>query len=470
MIGRVYVVTDPDAPIPVPDQARAAARGGVWAVQIRDKRAPDDAIARLAEALLAELLPLGVRVFVNDRVEVARATGADLHIGQGDGDPRAARDRIAPEALLGLSVETAAHCGRIPRRSVLHRRGAVPGDGDEARRGPGHQRGGACAHRRRRPGAHHRHRRAHGRRRARAAAGRCGRHGRRFGRDAGGGSAGRDPIPSRGMERAMIPNILSIAGSDPSGGAGIQADLKAISANGGYGMAAITALTVQNTRGVRDVALIAPAMVAAQIAAIREDIRIDAVKIGMLGSAAIVAAVAEALADLSAPIVLDPVMVAKGGDRLLAPDAVAALRDRLLPMATVVTPNLPESADLLGMAMATTREEMTAQAQALLALGPGAVLLKGGHLPGGDSPDLLIDASGAHWVEGARIATGNTHGTGCTLSSALAARIGQGLPLPAAVARAKSYIAGAIARADDLSVGSGHGPVHHFHAFNRETA
>jgi thiamine-phosphate pyrophosphorylase len=115
MIGRVYVVTDPDAPIPVPDQARAAARGGAWAVQIRDKRAPDDAIARLAEALLAELLPLGVRVFVNDRVEVARATGADLHIGQGDGDPRAARDRIAPEALLGLSVETAAHCGRIPR-------------------------------------------------------------------------------------------------------------------------------------------------------------------------------------------------------------------------------------------------------------------------------------------------------------------------------------------------------------------
>jgi hydroxymethylpyrimidine/phosphomethylpyrimidine kinase len=268
----------------------------------------------------------------------------------------------------------------------------------------------------------------------------------------------------------MIPNILSIAGSDPSGGAGIQADLKAIAANGGYGMAAITALTVQNTRGVRDVALVAPAMVAAQIAAIREDIRIDAVKIGMLGSAAIVAAVAEALADLSAPVVLDPVMVAKGGDRLLAPDAVAALRDRILPMATVVTPNLPESADLLAMAMATTREEMTAQAQALRALGPGAVLLKGGHLHGGDSPDLLIDASGAHWVEGARIATGNTHGTGCTLSSALAARIGQGLPMPAAVARAKSYIAGAIARADDLSVGSGHGPVHHFHAFNRETA
>ena len=268
----------------------------------------------------------------------------------------------------------------------------------------------------------------------------------------------------------MIPNILSIAGSDPSGGAGIQADLKAISANGGYGMAAVTALTAQNTRGVQAVTLVDPGMVMAQVAAVRADIRIDAVKIGMLGSAAIVEAVADALDGLSAPVVLDPVMVAKGGDRLLAPEAVAALRERLLPMATVITPNLPEAADLLGLDAAETRAEMEAQAQALLECGSGAVLLKGGHLDGGESPDLLCDASGAQWIEGPRHATRNTHGTGCTLSSALATRIGRGLPLPEAVAGAKSYIAAAIARSHDLSVGAGHGPVHHFHAFHGEIA
>ncbi|MHA7889071.1 bifunctional hydroxymethylpyrimidine kinase/phosphomethylpyrimidine kinase [Roseicyclus sp.] len=263
----------------------------------------------------------------------------------------------------------------------------------------------------------------------------------------------------------MIPNILSIAGSDPSGGAGIQADLKAISANGGYGMAAITALTAQNTQRVRAVTLTEPDMVAAQIATIRDDIRIDAVKIGMLGSAAIIEAVAEALSGLSAPVVLDPVMVAKGGDRLLAAEVVAALRDRLAPLATVITPNLPEAADLLHTDMATDRPVMEAQAQALLTLGPQAVLLKGGHLAGGDSPDLLLSATEANWFEGARHATRNTHGTGCTLSSTLATQLGHGLPLPEAVARAKSYIATAIARSGDLSVGSGHGPVHHFHAF-----
>lgn len=268
----------------------------------------------------------------------------------------------------------------------------------------------------------------------------------------------------------MIPNILSIAGSDPSGGAGIQADLKAISANGGYAMAAITALTVQNTQGVRAVTLTAPDMVEAQIAAIRDDIRIDAVKIGMLGSAAIIEAVAEALAGLTAPVVLDPVMVAKGGDRLLAAEAVAALRDRLLPLASVITPNLPEAADLLGTAMASGRPAMEAQAHALLALGPRSVLLKGGHLAGDDSPDLLLTAKGAHWVEGARHATRNTHGTGCTLSSALATQLGHGLPLTQAVARAKAYITAAIARAGALSVGAGHGPVHHFHVFFPEAS
>lgn len=262
----------------------------------------------------------------------------------------------------------------------------------------------------------------------------------------------------------MIPNILSIAGSDPSGGAGIQADIKAISANGGYAMAAITALTAQNTQGVTGVALTDPDMVVAQIAAIRADIRIDAVKIGMLGSAAIVEAVAGALEGLATPIVLDPVMVAKGGDRLLEPDAVAALRDRLLPMATVLTPNLPEAADLLGAVEATDWPAMAAQAAALRGMGPEAVLLKGGHLAGADSPDLLMTGDGAQRLDGPRRATRNTHGTGCTLSSALAAQLGHGHAIPESARRAKTYIAATIAAAETLTVGSGHGPVHHFHA------
>ncbi|MBK5928710.1 bifunctional hydroxymethylpyrimidine kinase/phosphomethylpyrimidine kinase [Rhodobaculum claviforme] len=261
----------------------------------------------------------------------------------------------------------------------------------------------------------------------------------------------------------MIPNILSIAGSDPSGGAGIQADIKAISANGGYAMAAITALTAQNTRGVARVALVDPDMVAAQIAAIRADIRIDAVKIGMLGTAAIIAAVADALEGLAAPVVLDPVMVAKGGDRLLAEEAVAALRAVLVPRAAVITPNLPEAADLLGGAEACDLAGMEDQARALLALGPGAVLLKGGHLATGDSPDLLATAAGIERIDGPRHATANTHGTGCTLSAALATHLALGL-LPMAAARAaKSYTAAAIAAADRLTVGGGHGPTHHFH-------
>lgn len=262
----------------------------------------------------------------------------------------------------------------------------------------------------------------------------------------------------------MIPNILSIAGSDPSGGAGIQADIKAISANGGYAMAALTALTAQNTTGVQGVELVSPDFITAQIRSVRDDIRIDAVKIGMLANAEIIAAVLAALEGLDAPVIVDPVMVAKGGDRLLAAEAVAALRSQLLPRAAILTPNLPEAADLLETAVATTREEMAAQAEALLALGPQAVLLKGGHLAGGDSPDLLRTADDAHWLDGPRHATANTHGTGCTLSSALATQLALKGDALAAAQTAKAYVAGAIRGADALSVGHGHGPTDHFHA------
>lgn len=263
----------------------------------------------------------------------------------------------------------------------------------------------------------------------------------------------------------MIPNVLSIAGSDPSGGAGIQADLKAISANGGYAMAALTALTAQNTQGVQAIHLVPPEFVAAQVAAVFDDIRVDAVKIGMIATADIAKAVASALAGrASGAVVLDPVMIAKGGAPLLEEEAIGALRTALLPLATVLTPNLPEAAHLLGRAPATSRAEMAAQGAALRDLGPQAVLMKGGHLDGGESPDCLVTGDGVHWIEGARIATHRTHGTGCTLAAALAAQLAQGKSLLAATEAAKAYVAGAIAGADALSVGSGHGPTHHFFA------
>ncbi|MBY3222143.1 bifunctional hydroxymethylpyrimidine kinase/phosphomethylpyrimidine kinase [Rhizobium sp. 25PS6] len=263
----------------------------------------------------------------------------------------------------------------------------------------------------------------------------------------------------------MIRNVLSIAGSDPSGGAGIQADLKAFSARGVYGMAVLTALTAQNTQGVSGVHLVPPQFVADQINAVFADVRVDAVKIGMIANAGIADAVAGALTDRrDIPIVIDPVMIAKGGAALLAPEAVDVLTRRLLPLATLLTPNLPEAAALLHQPVATNRANMAAQAERLLALGPTAVLVKGGHLDSNESPDVLATAAGLHWFEARRVPTKNTHGTGCTLSSALAAELAKGASAREAVAIAKDYLAGAVAAAARLTVGSGHGPVQHFHA------
>jgi len=263
----------------------------------------------------------------------------------------------------------------------------------------------------------------------------------------------------------MIRNVLSIAGSDPSGGAGIQADLKTFSALGVYGMAALTALTAQNTQGVSGVHPVPPAFVGDQIEAIFAEIRVDAVKIGMIANAAIAAVAADILKrHPDVPVVLDPVMIAKGGAALLAADAVDVLSRRLLPLATVVTPNLPEAASLLHEVEATSREDMARQALALSKLGPVAVLVKGGHLNGNESPDVLASGGNVTWFEADRLPTKNTHGTGCTLSSAIAAEIAKGSPLPQAIASAKDYLARAVAAAGQLSVGSGHGPVQHFHA------
>lgn len=262
----------------------------------------------------------------------------------------------------------------------------------------------------------------------------------------------------------MIPNVLAISGSDPSGGAGVQADLKTFSALGAYGMGVITALTAQNTQGVRGVQVIDPAFVAAQIDAIFDDVRVDAVKIGMVATAEIATVIAERLLHHAAHnVVLDPVMVAKSGDRLLREDAVTAVRDRLAPLARVITPNLPEAAVLLAGAEPATLVEMRQAVRALHRLGSQFVLLKGGHLAADDSTDLLFDGDVITEFSGKRIATRNTHGTGCTLSAAIAALLPRH-EMVEAVRRAKVYLTGAIAASHQLTVGSGHGPVHHFHA------
>ena len=263
-----------------------------------------------------------------------------------------------------------------------------------------------------------------------------------------------------------IPNVLSIAGSDPGGGAGIQADLKTFAALGCHGMAALTALTAQNTLGVSAVHLPPPAFVAEQISMVFADIDVAAVKIGMLGSRPIVEAVAEILAlRRTVPIVVDPVLVATSGASLGDETVVAAMRKSLFPLARLVTPNLAEAARLSGVGGLTTNEEIAAVAQRLRGVSRTAWLIKGGHGAGDTADDLLLDDEGPLWLSSPRLATGNTHGTGCTLSSAIAAYLAKGAPLREAVARAKAYLDRALAGADRLDVGKGAGPVDHFAAW-----
>ena len=266
----------------------------------------------------------------------------------------------------------------------------------------------------------------------------------------------------------MTPIALTIAGSDPSGGAGIQADLKTFAALGVYGASVITALTAQNTQGLSGLHDVPPDFIAAQIDALSADLAIGAVKIGMLSRAASVAAVADALDRHDAPnIVLDPVMVATSGGLLLQPDAVSALRSMLFPPALIVTPNLPEAAALLDTKPARTEAEMEEQARALLGLGARHVLIKGGHGAGDESVDLLVGQGEVVRFAARRIATTNPHGTGCTLSSAIAAGLAKGLDLKQAVGQAKTYVTAAFAGADSLHVGHGRGPLDHFHQWRR---
>ncbi|TYO89482.1 bifunctional hydroxymethylpyrimidine kinase/phosphomethylpyrimidine kinase [Oceanicella actignis] len=262
----------------------------------------------------------------------------------------------------------------------------------------------------------------------------------------------------------MTPVALTIAGSDSGGGAGVQADLKTFAALGVHGACALTAVTAQNTCAVTAAQALEPALVRAQIAAVAADMPPAAVKIGMLANAEIVEAVVESLDLLAAPAVLDPVMTAKSGDALLSPDAEDALRARLLPRAALVTPNLPEAARLLGRPPARDAAEALSQARALVALGARAALVKGGHAEGEICRDVLVWPGGEVAFAAPRIATRRTHGTGCTLSAAIAALLARGWALPDAVGRAHAWLHAAIRAADALAVGRGRGPVHHFHA------
>lgn len=262
----------------------------------------------------------------------------------------------------------------------------------------------------------------------------------------------------------MVQIALTIAGSDSGGGAGIQADLKAMSALGVFGCSVITAVTAQNTQAVTAVHGIPLDVVAAQIDAVLSDLDVRAIKIGMLATPEIIQTVADRISRYGGPVVLDPVMVAKSGDALLAQEAVQTLREVLLPRATVLTPNLPEAACLLGQCGAASPAEMIAQGKALCALGAGAVLMKGGHGAGDICHDLLVDETGMiAEFQAPRQNTTNTHGTGCTLSSSIAAGLAKGLSLIDSTREAHGYLQGAIAQADTLRVGAGHGPVHHFY-------
>ncbi len=260
------------------------------------------------------------------------------------------------------------------------------------------------------------------------------------------------------MGEAPRPRALTIAGSDSGGGAGIQADLKTFSVLGVYGMSAITAVTVQNTLGVSGYEALSPSTVAEQIRAVVTDIGVDAAKTGMLASREIVEAVADAVAETAVPnLVVDPVFVSKHGHPLLEEDAVEALRSRILPLATLVTPNLPEAGGLVGFAVETVND-MERAAEAILGLGPRAVLVKGGHLEGSArADDLFADGTRAEWISGERIDTPHTHGTGCTISAAIAAYLASGRELLEAVRAGKAFVTEAIRHA--LALGRGIGPV-----------
>jgi hydroxymethylpyrimidine kinase/phosphomethylpyrimidine kinase/thiamine-phosphate diphosphorylase len=472
---RLYLITDPSflATNDLIALLPALVGAGVTAVQLRDKNADTRTLVAHARALKATLLPLGVPLIVNDRVDVALAADADgVHVGTSDLDPATVRRLLGPGRSLGVSIERPQDVATASEADVLSvspvfatatKADVAPALGVEGV-------AEVCAQ---------------------TAVPVCGIGGIDAARAAevvrAGGEgvavvsailAAPDPVGAARALRAAVeeavavrervPNVLTIAGSDSGGGAGIQADLKTFAAHGAFGCSVLTAVTAQNTRGVTAIADIPTDVVRAQLDAVFGDIRIDAVKIGMLSRPVTIEAVAEALErHRPAHVVLDPVMVATSGDRLLEDRAVSALRDRLLPLASVITPNLPEVGALLDLPAPTTVGAMQEAAQLLQQRGAGSVLLKGGHLDGAQASDVLAMPGATVVLQAARVATDNTHGTGCSLSSAIAARLARGDRLPTAARGAKAWLTQALRSSERLSVGRGHGPVDHAWAQRR---
>lgn len=463
-----------------------AVAAGVTCVQLRDKTLDDDSLVALGRELRQVLAGTGVPLLVDDRVHLVEPIGADgVHIGQTDMDPVEARRILGEGALIGLSthsvgqvraasalpVGTVDYLGMGPVWATATKAGHAPPigpDGLTAMRAaswlPAVAIGSVKEHNLAElagsgvdgvavvsalcaaddPAA--------ATRGLLEALGRAG-----IGRAARAGEASGTASPHR------VPSVLSIAGSDPSGGAGIQADLKAFSALGAHGCAVLTALTAQSTQGVTGIHPVPAAFVREQVETLLADVRLDAVKVGMLGSAEVAREVAALVRDrVDCPVVLDPVMVSTAGSRLLATDAVEAVC-ALAPEVDLVTPNGPEAAVMLGAAEATTLAEQREQAVALAERLGTRVLLKGGHLAGAESVDVLAEEGRLRELRAPRVDTRNTHGTGCTLSSAIAAEHAHHSDWGVAVGRAKHYLTRALQEADGLDIGAGPGPVHHFH-------
>lgn len=470
----LYLVTDPGlcGERGVVETVRQAVDGGVRIVQLRDKAATDGEIVdQLIE--LSRVIDGRALLVVNDRLDAAvdaRERGArvdGVHLGQGDASVLRAREVLGPDAIIGLTANSAAHLEAVralPPGTVDHLGvGVIRPTSTKPDHPPALGIEGFDAFAAASPLPC-------------VAIGGVGIDDTEALREAGAAGlavvsalcAADDPRRAarefrRRWHAGRVPRVLSIAGSDPSGGAGIQADLKSIAANGGYGMAAITALTVQNTEGVRGVHVPPADFLRAQLEALSDDIVIDAVKIGMLADAEVIRVVGTWLDAVRPPVVvLDPVMVATSGDRLLDSEAEGALSG-LLRRAHLVTPNLAELAVLVGRDVDDWTDALAAAETLSEEIG-AAVLVKGGHLSGDDAPDALIDAARGWRQEfpGARIDTRNTHGTGCSLSSALATRLAQGEDVPTAVRSARAWLRESLRNGEALRVGHGHGPIDHF--------
>ena len=467
---RLYWVIDGSDLDSETGQARVidALQSGVGCVQLRDKKSDTNTLIERTQTLLRLARPWRVLVIVNDRVDVALATGADgVHLGQSDTSLVQARATLGPHAVIGLSLEhpdqlasadavAADYLAVSPVFDTPTKTNTAPAWGLEglrqarlATRSPLVAIGGIDVERL-------------------PAVWATGVDSVAVVRaisdadDAGAAAAQLRSLMANARP-LRVPRVLSIAGSDSGGGAGIQADLKTLAALGCHGMSAVTALTAQNSLGVQAIYAVPPAFLAQQIVSVLSDIGADVLKIGMLHDEATVDVVAQALQQYPMPAVLDPVMVATSGDALITPTTVRHLRKQLFGACTVITPNLDELGLLVGRRIEALDDALRA-AQTLLDQGARAVLVKGGHLHTKRLTDTLIDASGIRWQRSApRLISRNLHGTGCSLSSAIAAFLAQGLDLVNAVGAAHHWVRCALIGGLDLRLGAGHGPLNHFH-------